>query len=128
MMPPVLLVAGHRFIFCQLPHTHKSSVAEVIDVHAEKIPRPGDFACSCVQLALGRRVRIAGGDDQSRRWFHGAGRFRKERTREALFMYSIGVYASKRSARRRRPADNPKGISLFEQHIYQDKYQIREKC
>ena len=69
-MPP-LLVVGH---LRQIPHT-TAPAAEVIDVDAEKESRAGDFGCSCVQLAHGRRVQIAGGDDQSRRWFPGAGRF-----------------------------------------------------
>ena len=74
-MPP-LVVVGH---LCLLPRTPTPAV-EVIDVAAEKqavlviLPAP-----ICVQPAHGRRVRVAGGDDQSRRWFPGAGRFSEGR-------------------------------------------------
>ena len=75
MTPPILLVAGHlKKSVCQLPRT-RAPAAEVIDVDAEKKAVPAIFACSYVQLAHGRRVRIAGRDDQSRRWFPGVGRF-----------------------------------------------------
>ena len=56
-MPP-LLVAGH---LRQLPHT-PAPAAKVIDVDAEKKAMP-----VILQLAHGGRVRVAGGDDQSRR-------------------------------------------------------------
>ena len=60
-MPPLLAVGHLR----QLLHT-PAPAAEAID-ERQNARRAGDLACSCVQLAHGGRLRVAGGDDQSRR-------------------------------------------------------------
>ena len=85
-MPP-LLVAGH---LRQLPHT-PAPAADVIDVDAEKKAVPVILPALVNQLAHGRRVRVAGGDGQSRGWFPGDAGFRREGTCESWFMCSIGV-------------------------------------
>ena len=72
--------------------THTSAGGRSYPRGRGKESRPGDFACSCVQLAPGRRVRVAGGDVKAVDGFPVPAGFRREGKREASFMYSIGVY------------------------------------
>ena len=73
--------------------THTSASGTSYRCGRGKESRAGDFASSCVQLAHGRRVRVAGGDDQSRRWFPGAGRFSEGRdARKPRLCTRFGVY------------------------------------
>ena len=51
---------------CSPGPTHNSAGGRSYRRGRGKYSRGGDFACYCVQLSHGRRVRVAGWDDQSR--------------------------------------------------------------
>ena len=86
-MPP-LLVAGH---LCQLTHT-PAPAAEIIDVDAEHkavpviLPAPvyNSFTGDVYELPA-ETIKVVDG-------FPAPAGFRRQGTREASFMYSIGVY------------------------------------
>ena len=87
-MPP-LLVEGH---LCQLQHT-PAPAAEVIDVDAEKkavpviLPAPPVYNSLTGDVYELRAETIKAVDE-----FPVPAGFRREATREAFIMYSIGVY------------------------------------
>ena len=87
MMPP-LLVAGH---LRQLPHT-PAPAAEVIDVDAHKkavpVILPAPVYNSLTEDVNGLPAETVKAVDG----FRVPAGFRREGTREASFMYSIGVY------------------------------------
>ena len=72
--------------------THTNAGGRICRRGRGKESRARDFVSSCVNLVHEKRVRVAYGDDQSCRWFPGAGRFSKERGASSLVIYSIGVY------------------------------------
>ena len=105
VMPPLLVAGNLREL------THTSAGGRHYRRGRGKESRVGDVACAyCVQLAHGRRVRVAGADDLSR-WmvsrcgpvFGGKGRVKPHICTRLACM-------SNRSTRSRRIADNPKGV------------------
>ena len=121
-MPPLPL-AGH---LCQLSRT-PAPAAEAIDVDAEKKVLPVILPAPVYNSLTGdvyelpaETIKAVDGFSRCRPVFGGKGRVKPRLcTRLAC--------TSKRSTRRRRPADSPKGTLPFEQHIYQDKDQTRDK-
>ena len=86
-MPPLLL-AGH---FCQLPHT-PAPAAEVIDVDAEKKAVPVVLPAPVYNSHTGDVYELPAETIKAGDGFPVPACFRREETREASFMYSIGVY------------------------------------
>ena len=87
MMPP-LLVAGH---LRQLPHT-PAPAAEVIDVDAENKAAPVILPAPVYNSLTEDVYELPAETVKAVDGFPVPAGFRRERTREASFMYSIGVY------------------------------------
>ena len=87
MMPP-LLVAGH---LCQLPHT-PAPAAQVIDVDADKKAVPVFLPAPVYKSLTGDVYELPMETIKAVDGFPVPAGFRREGTREASFMYSIGAY------------------------------------
>ena len=77
--------------FCQLPHT-PAPAAEVIDVDAEKKAVPVILPAPGYNSLMGDVYQMPAETIKAVHGFSVPAGFRREGTREALFMYSIGVY------------------------------------
>ena len=89
---------------------------EVIDVDAEKKALPAILPAPVLNSLTGDVYELPPEKIKAVDGFTVPAGFRRGGTREASFMYSIGVYVQL-STRRRRPADNQNGTLPFEQRI-----------
>ena len=107
--------------------THTSAGGRSYRRGRENKSRAGDFACSAYNSVTGEVYELPAETVKAVDGFPVPAGFRREGTREASFMDSIGVYVKTTDEKTAPSADNPKGVPYLLNSIrYKDKYQIKE--